>query len=334
MTMRKFQLILPALLMFHFSCEEYVDTSPEINYQQASEVFDGMFEGAFSATDSLKILSVASASHHQMVLKLEVENISKAMKDRIANHFDISKSIQQIGIKQHYPVPLHSSKFQKDNIVESLNNIIDTTRAFNDIQKTYIKKFSNDILAVQEYSEGFELVTVFNQKITNTKELTDTEKLILLQFASGTNSLLNFMNNDGVDKMQESVTAIIGSYIPYGRALSCSVDWRDVWSGAVIGLVSGAVYGGYLGATVGTVTVPVLGTAVGAVGGAVFSGAVGFTSGAVSGIASSLLTSCFRNNTLQQSYSSCEEAWEAYLNFQTSVFPSDCLTIPVSLSIK
>ena len=334
MTMRKFQLILPALLMLHLSCEQVVDPGPGKNYQQASEVFDGMFERAFSAADSLKIFSVVSTNHDQVELKLEVENISKAMEDRIANHFDISKSIRQRSIKQHYPVPLHSPKFQQDNIAESLNNIIDTTRVFNDIQKTYIKIFSNDIFNIQEYSEGFELVAAFKQTITNTQELTDNEKMILLQLASGTNSLLEFMKNDGVEKMQNSMAAIVGSYIPNGRALGCEVDWRGVWSGAVIGLVSGAVYGGYLGATVGTVTVPVLGTAVGAVGGAVFSGAVGFTSGAVSGIASSLLTSCFRNNTLQQSYSSCADAWEAYLNYQTNIFPSDCLNVPVSLSIK
>ncbi|AGA80183.1 hypothetical protein [Echinicola vietnamensis] len=70
----------------------------------------------------------------------------------------------------------------------------------------------------------------------------------------------------------------------------CSVNWRNVWAGAVVGLVTGATTGAYTEPTAGTVTFPVVGAVTGGVSGGVVGGAIGFVTGGVSATAAELLT--------------------------------------------
>lgn len=324
--MRKIQSIMFALLMFHFSCEPVEDTAPGVDYEQMSLDFEDMFKGSFNIIESVPLISVVDRTSKEFTVRIEMENISKATVGHFQDHFN-SSIIQNK--RPFYPTSPFSCILSEANMIQTVENVIDTSKVFNDIQKMYIKSLSKDVATLQNYMDGFGIVTSFRSHITNSKELSVTDRIILLEFASGANALLRFIQNGGLMKAQKSLTSILGNNLTIGRTLGCRVDWRDVWSGAVIGLVSSAAYGAYLGATVGTVTVPILGTAVGAVGGAVLSGAAGFTAGAVSGIAASLLTSCFRSGTLQQSYTSCEAAWKAYMNYQTNTFPADCLAIPI-----
>lgn len=324
--MRKIQLTLLALLIFQFSCEPDEDTGPSIDYDQVSDEFDNMFEGAFSITESLQLASIVDQTKNQIMVKLEVENISRAAGNKIADYYTDASEFNR---RPFYPAPPLSTKFSDTNIIQSLDNIIDTARVFNDVQKMYIKALSRDIASLDNFVDGFALVTAFRNQITHTKELEENDKILLLEFASGANALLEFMENGGAIAIQRSLQEMIGNSVSIGRTLGCSVDWRSVWAGAVVGFTVGVVVGGITGATAGTFTVPLLGTAVGGVGGAVFGGAWGFTSGAVYSIAGNFLTSCFRSGTLQQTPPSCEEAWEAYLSYQTNTFPSDCFIVPI-----
>ncbi len=329
--MRKIQLTLLALLIFQFACETTEDTGPgqvtSIDYLMVSDDFDDMFRGAFSMTESLQIVSIVERTKNLLLVKIEVENISKAANSHFASYF---KGVHGLNIRPFYPAPPFSSSFNQTNAIQTLNNVIDTARIFSDIQKMYIKALSRDIASLDNYVDGFAMVTAFRNQITHSKELSENDKILLLEFASGTNALLEFMENDGALAVQRSLQEMLGNSVPIGRLMECSVDWRDVWVGAVFGLATGATYGAYLGATAGTVTVPILGTAVGAVGGAVFSGAIGFVSGTIGGIATSLFTSCTRATaSLQQTYGSCEAAWEAYLTYETNSMPADCFVVPV-----
>jgi len=77
-------------------------------------------------------------------------------------------------------------------------------------------------------------------------------------------------------------------------AKGCSVNWRNVWAGAVIGLVANGTRGAVIGCAGGTVALPVFGTAGGCIGGAVFGGTAGFVTGTLTTVAAELLTSCGR----------------------------------------
>ena len=326
-TMRKTQLTLLALLIFQFSCESTEDTGPDFDLNRVSDEFSDMFKGVFSITESLQLASIVDQTKNQLMVKIEVENISKAVTGHFAGYFN---SVQGLNSRPFYPAPPFSSRFNQMNTIQTLDSVIDTASIFNDIQKMYIKALSRDIAGLDKYVNGFDLVTAFRNQIAHSKELEEKEKILLLEFASSTNALLEFMENDGALSVQRSLQEMLGNSVLAGRIMECSVDWRDVWAGAVFGFVTGATYGAYLGATAGTVTVPILGTAVGAVGGAVFSGAVGFVSGTIGGIATSLFTSCTRaTGSLQQTYGSCEAAWEAYLTYETNSMPSDCFVVPV-----
>ncbi len=325
--MRKIQLTLLALLMFQFSCEPTEDTGPgTIDYDQVSDEFDDMFRGAFGITESLQLASIVDQTKNQLMVRIEVENISKATGEHIAGYF---KDVPEFNRRPFYPAPPLSSRFSDENFMQTMDNVIDTTRIFNTVQKMYIKALSRDIAGLENYVDGFEIVNAFRNQITHSKELEENDKLFLLEFASGTNALLEFMENDGAIAVQRSLQEMLGNSVPIGRTLGCNVNWRSVWAGAVVGFTVGVVVGGITGATAGTFTVPVLGTAVGGVGGAVFGGAWGFASGAVTSLAGNFLTSCGRSGKFQQTYASCDDAWEAYTNNQTTTIPSDCFLVPI-----
>ena len=327
--MRKIQLTLVALLIFQFSCEPTEDTEPStIDYNRVSDEFTEMFKGAFGLTETLQLVSIVDQTKNQLMVKIEVENISKAATGHFAGYFN---GVQGLNSRPFYPAPPFSSRFNQMNAIQTLDNVIDTASIFNDIQKMYIKALSKEIAVAESYGDGFELVSSFRSQVVHSRELSDDDKVLLLELAAGTKTLLAFIEDGGTKEMQSSLLGVLNIATPFGKTMECSVDWRDVWVGAVFGLVTGATYGTYIGATAGTVTVPILGTAVGAVGGAVFSGAVGFVSGTIGGIATSLFTSCTRaeNSNLQQTYASCEAAWEAYMTYETNKMPSDCFQVPV-----
>jgi len=322
--MRKTQLSLLALLMFQFACEPTEDTGPGIDYDQVSDEFGDMFKGAFRLTESIQTASVIDRTKNQLKVQIEVENISKATKNHIAGYFNIDPELNQ---RTYYPAPPLSSKFSGGNAIQTLDNVIDTSKIFNNIQKMYIKALSKDIAVAESYGDGFDLVNSFRNEVVQASELSSNDKVLLLELAAGSNALLEFMENGGVQMVQSNLVEILGNNIPFGRTEGCSVDWRKVWIGAVVALTVGVVSGAIAGATVGTVTVPILGTAAGAVGGAVFAGAVGFASGALYGIATDLIASCPRQVSLQQTYASCDEAWRAYLSNQTNNMPSECFVV-------
>lgn len=133
----------------------------------------------------------------------------------------------------------------------------------------------------------------FNDKIANSK-LNEDEKFELFALSSVSNSLAKFLTNGGVDVIYAALSEKLNSEINGGRMQGCSVNWRNVWLGGVVGFFGGGAAGAYTGCTGGTVVLPGVGTAAGCVGGAVLGAAGGFIGASVSGVASEHLGSCFR----------------------------------------
>ena len=281
-------------------------------------------------TEPIQLAAVIERNKSQVTVQIQPENISKFAIRHFSTHFD---GIAKLDQRQNNPAPPFSSMLNEGNILQNMVNVIDTLWVINAIQKGYIKSLIRDIADIDNIDNGLELVTRFRTDVVQSKKLNNDDRILLLEMAAASDAYLKFMKNDGAQKVQNELVRLLGNDVAEGRSTACSVDWRGVWMGAVFTAGTSAAYGFYLGATAGTVTVPVLGTVAGAVGGAVFSGAVGFVSGAIGGIATSLLTTCTRsgNSTLQQTYASCDSAWEAFANNLTKEIPEECfvVTIPI-----
>ncbi len=145
--------------------------------------------------------------------------------------------------------------------------------------------------ATDSYSADY-VVQSFQNDIIYSSRFSYDQQIQLLAVVQAGDVLSDYVFSGSAARDLGSVFAgyVDSQYSEFG----CSVDWRGVWGGAVIGLGVGAVRGAIIGGAGGTVALPLLGTVTGAVGGAVFGGAAGFVEGALAGVAGSLLLSCFR----------------------------------------
>jgi uncharacterized membrane protein len=326
--MRKSQLVLFALIMLNFGCESSPEASPALDLDQVSKQYYDMFQGAFGMTDTLAIASVVEKSSKQVFIKIEVEEISKSTDLYFANLFNTAAKLDRI----IYPAPTVST-ISNEIRSKKMNRIIDSSTALNVLQKSYIKSLSKDMVEVESHAEANKLLSAFKGLIINASDLNEGEKLLLLEIAAGSKVLLEFIENGGVEEVRNKLILSITNNINIGKMAVCSVDWRGVWIDGVLSLIGGAVVGGLTGALVGSYTVPFLGTVVGGVNGAVIGGAVGFTGGVLYGIAGDLITSCSRtaNSTLQQTFTSCEDAWQAFMLGEITSMPSDCFIVEVPI---
>jgi hypothetical protein len=332
--MKNPQLILSALVMFHFGCEPQEDVrpvpAPDINYHQISNGFQEMFEGAFKMSESLELISVVDHSPKQISIRLEASHIQDAAQKHISNFF--SGSTYFTKQKSHLQNAL-SLRFSGQSRFSIMNKVIDTTEVFSDVQKLLVRNYSKDMLVAKSYQEGYNVVLKFKDKIMNTTELTSSEKLELLQIAAGSHALIQYFEADRLELLRNNFANTLGESIPVGKIAGCTVDWRGAWMDGIIGLTLGAASGFYAGATGGTIVMPVVGTVTGAVNGAVIGGAIGFTSGVLQGIASDLFLSCSRNTEpqLALSFASCELAREAYYNNEINQIPLGCFQVKFTL---
>ncbi|EON75086.1 hypothetical protein ADIS_4257 [Lunatimonas lonarensis] len=131
----------------------------------------------------------------------------------------------------------------------------------------------------------------FQTQIINSNSLNYEEKLGLLSVSTGTLVYADFVLEGGIDRFRRVLLPESGGEF---QTSGCSVNTRSVLADGVVGLVAYATAACYSGATVGTVTFPIVGTVTGCVSAAVVGGAGGFITGVTYGIASQLLTSCFR----------------------------------------
>jgi hypothetical protein len=173
---------------------------------------------------------------------------------------------------------------------EELSGRINTDfSSFSQAQLDIAFPFMDQLYEIEDPSLVSDAVYNFATIVANSS-LTDYEKLDLYSLGAAADETVNFIVNGGIEIVYESLSPYYGEIS--GRAKACSIDFKSVWRGAVIGFFSGGVTGGVAGCLGGTVVLPVIGTATGCVGGAVFGAAGGFTAGALSGIAQEVVFKC------------------------------------------
>lgn len=168
-------------------------------------------------------------------------------------------------------------------------------------QTTLATDFLNNLQNVEDLSDVPALVASFYYAIVINRWMSEEEKDVLFSMGASAEAMAQFFLEGGVDIIYQQLEQAIaaGGNGPSGpgtggRTNSCSVNMRDVWGGAVVGLAAGAVNGAITGCAGGTVAFPLLGTVTGCIGGAVLGGASGFIGGALAAVATSLLLTCFR----------------------------------------
>jgi hypothetical protein len=170
---------------------------------------------------------------------------------------------------------------------------LSTFGVYSEDQLNLVQPFVNDLLNNDDISLGKSRTIEFQLTIVNSS-LSYDEKFQLLAFNAGVISLIEFLENGGVEDIRIILAQEIGFNGAFDRLTGCSISTRSIFADGVVGLVGGAAGGCYAGATAGTVAFPLVGTVTGCVGAGVVGGAGGFLSGIAYGIASQLLTSCFR----------------------------------------
>jgi uncharacterized membrane protein len=332
--MRKIHLMLYALIMLNFACESIEDSNQmpggnAADYQQITENFYQAFHSSIKDAGTSFTVKPMEQSTKKLVLVFEhqqIMNTTWQVFDRMFHpEMDMQSSINL------WPYPAGNLTFEKAAMV--LERLSIDSKAFNTSQKAYLIWLARGVANSNNYTEGFELVKTFQDQVSEAPDLTDSEKILLLEIAAGSRALLELFQDGAIEDMRDKLTTSLDSTGWNNKTTQCNVEWRKIWISGVVSFTAGAVSGAIAGATVGTVTIPLLGTATGAVGGAVFGGAAGFTSGVLYGIATDLIASCFRSDDpqLQQTFSSCENAWEAYILNQTNEIPSECLVVEVLL---
>jgi len=146
---------------------------------------------------------------------------------------------------------------------------------YSEGQKTLLSSLYENIKAINDVNDAQLVAENFSETV-EASSLSENEKEQLRGIAGGVLALVTFINEGGIDTIQDQLVNINGgSGMLQGR---CSVSSRSVLIGAVVGFFGGAGYGFW----------------VGGVHGAVMGGAWGFGSGAVTTIAAELIATCGR----------------------------------------
>ena len=326
--MKKIPLLL-ALALVNYACEPNEEIRPlttSPNYQQIYGGLEQVFQGAFDMAQNLDLISVVDQKEDKVSVKIEVDDISAASHHYFAKQFNSAPPKRVF-----YPAPPLSGFFEAENAIQTLERMTNNADAFNVPQKAYINGLSQDILAAENIDQGFSIVLDFRNQVSQAKDLDETQKLLLLEMAAGSQALLEFFKSGRADEVQSNLVSMLGNKLPAGKVAGCSVNWRNVWIGGVVGFSWGVARGLVLGATTGTVAVPVVGTVTGAISGAISLGAIGFIGGSAGAIAGDLIGTCFRSTRYNPVFSSCDQAWDAYLTNKINSMPADCFLVPMGI---
>ncbi|TAE02149.1 MAG: glycine zipper family protein [Bacteroidetes bacterium] len=160
------------------------------------------------------------------------------------------------------------------------NPIVIPTSA-NDVWKNYSTEqqallipFYNRLQTIVDVADAEPIVVDLSSQI-EASNLDDAEKEQLRSFAGGVLALVTFINEGGIDDVQNVLGALNNNN---GLQARCSISSRTVLIGAVVGSGLGAIKGAFAGGIYG----------------AAFGGAWGFVSGAATSIVGQLIATCGR----------------------------------------
>jgi hypothetical protein len=305
---------------------EPIKNTETARYEKITSEFNAQFLNSFNYAKTIKPLTVTKLSQEVGSGKLEREKILVSTSEYLIENY--YKNFKAAEAKSFYQRPSASEDIKNARTTEDAAiSAINGATIFNDEQKELMGALVSGMSDLADISGANGVIAAFNEKVATSGTLSEEEKVQLLAFSSLSSSFATFMNNGGAAAVYSSMAAELG--VPDTDSnnarvsAGCTVNWRSVWAGAVIGFGIGAVSGGKVGLAGGTVVLPGVGSATGAVGGAVLGGASGFVGGTVTGVAAELLTSCFRN--IESTDATCKRYFDRFVNGEI-----DALQIPES----
>jgi hypothetical protein len=281
------------ILFSILACNQLEDLTPiDKLFKEIAQLKTMHRQGLYLASSNLKKnLIVKSSDEFILNEKGLVVNILQGLNGSSFSTQDdfihsFAEAYGKINLMLHSP-------FKKSGNVEDLD--LRQFSFYNANQLSLVQPYVDELLEIEDVGKARILSTKFQDKVVASPLRTE-DKLVLLSVSSSMIALTEFIEEGGdkqINNILQELYNTQGSK-SFARNKGCGVNWKSVWAGAIIGGAVGAAGGCYAGATAGTVTVPVVGTVTGCVSAGVVGGAGGFLSGALEGIASELLTSCFR----------------------------------------
>jgi hypothetical protein len=288
--MKKYLFSAFVFLFTVSACNQSNEVTPTDNFSKEISQLKTMHkEGLYLASSAFK-KNLTRNSSNDLVLD-ERGMVSDVLNGLNGSHFTASDDFVTSLSSNYSTKNLTSGSIA--NARQSISTV-SLNQLYDESQLKLIQPFLDELLVAEDFTKAKNLASNFQSKVI-ASALVREEKIKLLSLSASVQALSEFIEEGGDDSIRQTLSQLNDTKgNPNARVAGCEVNWRSVWAGAVVGFVSGAVGGCYAGATAGTVAVPFVGTVTGCVSAGMASGAVGFAGGAVSGIASELLTSCFR----------------------------------------
>lgn len=272
------------------SCNEVQELSPNRNFEKETELFSKMTTAGFDLATSSLASNLSSTGKSEMTLNQRqlVKDILNGMNGQF-----LETNEEAIGeVSGNYGDIRLSGQFVNGKTMSTVD--LGSLGHYSDSQIALAQPFVDKLLSTEDVN-SYRFDAISFQESVVASSLTDDEKLELLVLSTSVVAFANFLENGGIERIQAIIAnELEANGIPNGKTMGCSIDTRGVLADAVVGLVAGATYGGYVGATTGTFTIPGILTVAGGVAGAAAGGAFGFVTGALEGIASNLLQTCGR----------------------------------------
>ena len=310
--MKKLTLLLAIfLLSISFSCQE--DENPLIREIESENT-------EFSLTEASKALSEIFTS----TIDYTNQNISFDL-DFNGNLEIANSDLTTEYLRKNY-FPNFPEKF-KLNLSYDPKARTAQSEYFTNEQAIFIEAMEILMGEVRSSEELKVTLEELRIELHANEQMTDEQKLEMLALVEVTNSLHENLIAGGLDQIASVVIDSRTSTGRYGGVNSvaelsfnacggnqddsqdcggggdssdntnsrgCSVNWRNVWAGAVASGAIGAGIGLKAGCAGGTIVVPLLGTLAGCTGGLIGGLATGYVTGAAGSILAELITSCGR----------------------------------------
>lgn len=331
----KTKTILAVAFGLLFGCENQKEVPSELaknveaaRYEKISSELILQFSDSFNNIKKVKPLTITKLSENTGSGKLEKQKLIVSSGEYLAQNYYKDFKISNATLLYQEGVVLaniNNARTSGDAAVAAINDI----PTLNDEQKSLMNSLVSEVSALSDINGTISLIASYNEKVVASPTLNEEQKVQLLAFSALSASFVKFMNEGGVEDIYSLMAKELGVSDTGTNARvysGCTVNWRSVWAGAVIGGAVGAIGGAKAGLAGGTIALPGIGSATGAVGGAVLGGAGGFLGGTVTGVATELLTSCFRN--IQSVDVLCKNFFDRYLNGEVSAMqiPDECMS--------
>lgn len=326
--------ILSLVLTIVCSCKNQEESivAPDksiINYEKAISEFDSQFSMTFENSKTVNPLSITKVADNNWLGKLERTKMITESNKYLSDEFYKDSKINNNDIESFYNNSIYLNTYNTNSRTtqDAIPSIINSITTFNDEQKNLLNDFVYKVSISSDINDINTLILEYNKNVISSNTLSEEQKVHLLSFSSLSKSFVEFMTNGSIEEIYSSMAKDFGitSGPNNARTLGCTVNWRSVWTGAVIAGAVGAINGAKVGFAGGTVTLPLIGSATGIVGGAVLAGAGGFVAGTATSIAAELLMTCFRN--AQSVDTTCKNFFDKFEKGEITIMeiPDVCL---------